>query len=84
MGLEFYQYYFTQRDFEAELRASGLHPTGKFIGANVYSGLRTSSASFRKVARMMPLKTYWSRVLDLIPGLPVRAGHMMCLVAEKR
>jgi len=84
IGLVFYQYYFTQRDFEAELRASGLHPTGKFIGGNVYSGLRARSASFRKVARMMPLKPYWQRALEMIPGLPVRACHMMCLVAEKR
>ena len=83
-GLDFYQYYFTQQDFESELMGSGLHPTGKFIGDSAYLGLRAGSATYRKVAAKLPLKPYWRRALDMIPGVPIRAGHMMCLIAEKR
>ena len=82
-GLEFYQYYFSQRDFEAELARAGLRPVGVFRGYGVYSVLKSRVRLLSLLERFLPRKSVWTPALDLIPGLPRLAAHMMFTVALK-
>ena len=83
LGLEFYQYYFPQRDFEAELARAGLRPTGVFRGYGVHSVLKGRVSLLSLLERLPPRKSVWTPVLDLIPGLPRLAARMMFTVALK-
>lgn len=80
MDLEFYQYYFTQRDFAEQLALAGLKVMPTFHGYGVNNGWAGPLSSIRKLIQFLgPAST----LLDYIPGLPRLAAHMMFLAARK-
>jgi SAM-dependent methyltransferase len=82
-GLEFYQYYFTPSFLKSALEEVGLHPLNLTSTYDVYQGLQDHHCRFRKLIQLMPKPKYWSFLLDFIPWLPERVGHMFITVAEK-
>lgn len=79
-GLQFYQYYFTLDDFNKELNLAGLRPTNVFHGYAVNGGFDGSAVFLKSIARRLGR---FSVLLDLMPGLPRLAAHMMFTVAVK-
>ena len=80
-GLEFYQYYFSEEDFNIELEQAGLRPTDIFRYQNVYTVLKGRVSLLSRIARFLPRQPLWTPIMDLVPGLPRLAAHTLLTVA---
>jgi SAM-dependent methyltransferase len=82
-GLKFYQYYFRPEDLEGELLSVGLKPQGVYEAYAVRYGLKEQGKIWNFFMCKVPFQGLWTTMLDFLPLLPLRGGHMIFTVARK-
>jgi len=83
-GYRFHQYYFESEELRDLLSDVGFEPIDDIHHYSAYHGLHENSRLLRWLTRSIPGFNRAGLLLDFIPGLPRRFGHMMFIVGRKR
>jgi SAM-dependent methyltransferase len=84
LGYRFHQYYYEPEELHELMSNLGIEPIKDSHCYSAYHGLRESFPFLQKLEERFPRISRVSLVLDYIPALTERYGHMMFIAGEKR